>query len=116
MANLQENTSFFVCLKEKSIFVLIKPYNLSIMKSKLILLLLFFVSASYAQQNVMAKQSAIVSPQVNEDNSVTFRLHAPKAKLVEVIGDWEPLNGKGTMVRGKDGVWEYSTPVLPSEM
>ena len=116
MANLQENISLFVCRKEKSIFVLIKPYNLSIMKSKLILLLLFFVSASYAQQNVMAKQSAIVSPQVNEDNSVTFRLHAPKAKLVEVIGDWEPLNGKGTMVRGKDGVWEYSTPVLPSEM
>ena len=116
MANLQEKSSFFVCRKEKSIFVFVKTYNQSIMKSKLILLLLLFVSASYAQQNVLSKQSALVSPQVNEDNSVTFRLYAPKAKFVEVLGDWEALNGKGIMVKGKDGVWEYSTPVLPSEM
>ena len=69
-----------------------------------------------AQQNTSFREGKLVSPQVNPDNSVTFRLQAPKAKKVTVVADWEANNGKGEMKKGKDGVWEYTSPVLPSEM
>lgn len=71
---------------------------------------------SQAQQNVGFKQSVLVSPQVNQDKTVTFRLEAPKAKAVKVVGDWEADKGEGTMKKNRNGVWEYTTPVLPSEM
>ncbi len=81
--------------------------------SLLVVLMAFVVDA---QQNVSFREGSIVSPQVNSDNSVTFRLLAPKAKKVTVVADWEANNGKGEMKKGKNGVWEYTSPVLPSEM
>ena len=69
-----------------------------------------------AQQNVGFRTSQVASPVVNTDNTVTFNLVAPKAKEVTVTGDWEVNKGKGTMKKGKNGVWTYTTPVLPSEM
>ena len=32
------------------------------------------------------------------------------------MGDWAANGGRGEMARNVDGVWEYTTPVLPSEM
>ncbi|MDE5683151.1 MAG: esterase, partial [Muribaculaceae bacterium] len=63
----------------------------------------------------------IVSPQINEDNTVTFRLAAPNAKEVKVTGDFLPtqkintpfgeFDGPGTAdLVQKDGVWEWTTP------
>ncbi|MDE5594263.1 MAG: esterase [Muribaculaceae bacterium] len=52
--------------------------------------------------------SQIVSPEIHPDNTVTFRLVAPKAVKVEVIGDFLPTT-KAELVE-KDGVWEYTTP------
>jgi enterochelin esterase family protein len=69
-----------------------------------------------AQQNVSFREGAISSPIVNADNTVTFRLNAPKAETVQVIGDWAVDNGKASLVRNNEGLWEYTTPVLPSEM
>ena len=40
-----------------------------------------------------AQKKTIVSPQVNEDYTVTFRLKAPKAVKVEVSGDFLPREG-----------------------
>lgn len=72
--------------------------------------------AAMAQQNVGFRESPVVSPQINEDNSVTFRLRADAAGHVTVIGDWAANGGRGEMTRNADGVWTYTTPVLPSEM
>lgn len=72
--------------------------------------------AAMAQQNVGFKASSVVSPIVNSDNSVTFTVEAPKAKEVFVKGDWEVNDGFGELKKGKDGIWTYTTPVLPSEM
>lgn len=86
---------------------------------KRLFLLCCFVVASLgasAQQNTSFRQGQIVSPEVNADGSVTFRVNAPKAKTVNVIGDWEADGGRAALKKGKDGVWEYTTPVLPSEM
>jgi enterochelin esterase family protein len=53
------------------------------------------------------------SPIINEDNSVTFRLEAPKAVKVQVKGDFLPDGSAELTVQ--NGVWEYTTagPVAP---
>lgn len=68
------------------------------------------------QQNTSFRQGAIVSPQLNPDNSVTFRVRAPKAREVAIVGDWRDDYGRCLMTENKDGIWEYTTPSLPSEM
>ena len=81
--------------------------------------ILFMLAAAMsmnAQQNVSFRSGKLVSPQVNEDNTVTFRIQAPKAKKVKVIADWEANKGTGIMKKDKEGVWTYTTPKLPSEM
>lgn len=75
-----------------------------------------------AQQALWGK-AAVVSPEINADKTVTFRIHAPKAVKVEVTGDFLPTQkmtipnwgtvdvpGVGELKEGKDGVWEYTTP------
>ena len=83
---------------------------------------LLFSVASFAQQALWDAAQA-VSPQVNEDNSVTFRLHAPKAVKVQVSGDFLPAEGIAKEdvplladLTEKDGVWEYTTAPLASEL
>ena len=83
--------------------------------------------------NSMAQQAlwngdSIVSPTINENQSVTFRLYAPNANKVEVEGDFllpkaisTPVGstespGKVVMKKNKNGVWEYTTPSLSSEL
>lgn len=62
------------------------------------------------------------SPEINPDNTVTFRLFAPKAKEVSVTGDFLPsvpietpmgvwdAPGVAQLTKGENGVWEYTTP------
>ena len=69
-----------------------------------------------AQQNVGFKKSQVEPLVINADKSVTFNVEAPKAKSVTIRGDWEANGGKGELKKGKDGVWSYTTPPLPSEM
>ena len=70
--------------------------------------------AVLGQQNIGRKVETVRSPQVNPDGSVTFRLYAPKAHKVTVIGDW--INGTASLKEGDGGVWEYTTDPLPSEL
>lgn len=49
--------------------------------------------------------SDIISPEINPDKSVTFRLFAPDAKNVKVEGDFQ-----GGEMNQKEGLWEYTTP------
>jgi len=66
-----------------------------------------------AQQALFDSARNLTSPEVNADGTVTFRLHAPKASIVEVEGDFGPT---AAMTEGKDGVWTYTTPALDAEM
>ena len=77
------------------------------------LLLLFVSSALFAQQSLWS-QKTVTSPEVNADGSVTFRLVAPKAVKVEVVGDCCP-DGWASLTE-KDGVWEYTTAPLAPEL
>ena len=74
--------------------------------SSLLIASLFSVDA-YAQQALWGG-SQIVSPQINADNTVTFRLNAPNAKKVEVVGDFTPVYV--AEMSPVDGVWQFTTP------
>ena len=50
---------------------------------------LMLATSSFAQQALWGG-SQIVSPEVNPDNTVTFRFAAPKAIKVQVTGDFLP--------------------------
>lgn len=97
------------------------------MKKQTVLALLFLLSvASFAQQALWGAQN-IISPEVNPNNTVTFRLQAPKASVVQITGDFLPTQqadgpyGKYDMAgivdlkKGNDGLWEYTTtePLTP---
>lgn len=58
----------------------------------------------------------VVSPEVSADRTITFRLMAPKADTVEVQGgDIQGLNrGVLPMVKGANGTWEATSPVVPA--
>lgn len=70
-----------------------------------------------AQQNLW-QQRPVVSPEIHDDNSVTLRLYAPKAERVMLFGDF--ANGSKSesmaMTRNDDGVWEYTSEPLASEL
>ena len=48
-----------------------------------------FAMASFAQQTLFGGND-IVSPEINNDGTVTFRLVAPKAVRVQITGDFLP--------------------------
>ena len=61
-----------------------------------------------AQQALWGK-APLVSPEIHENQTVTFRLRAPKAVKVQVTGDFLS-KGVADLVENKEGVWEYTTP------
>lgn len=75
----------------------------------------------FAQQALWGG-AAVVSPDIHDDNTVTFRLKAPKAVRVQITGDFLPSQtiktprgdydapGIADLTEGKDGVWEFTTP------
>ena len=95
-------------------------------KFVVVLIAALFATASFAQE-VSFRPDEIVSPQVNPDNTVTFRLLAPEAEKVEITGDFLPpkkietengkydIPGVTDMVKGENGVWIFTTEKLKSE-
>jgi 1,4-alpha-glucan branching enzyme len=57
----------------------------------------------------------VVSPDVQADRRVTFRLYAPQADNVRLTGSDIPGNGPGAaMTKGENGVWEVTLgPIDP---
>ena len=92
---------------------------------------LCIASALHAQQ-ALGFSAQVVSPEINPDHSVTFRLFAPKAITVQVTGDFLPtrkaeweVNGQkrvydapgvADLKEGRDGVWTYTTEPLSGEL
>jgi enterochelin esterase-like enzyme len=70
---------------------------------------------------VEGSSSSYRSPEVNANNSITFRLQAPGAKSVRVLTDMPKLgevtvHGSAGYDMVKDeatGIWSYTTPALP---
>jgi len=60
------------------------------MRRLTILALALFVTVTTFAQQALWGGSQIVSPEINDNHTVTFRLRAPKAVKVEVTGDFLP--------------------------
>ncbi len=78
-------------------------------------LVLMLSTSAWAQQ-ALKYQAPVKSPEINPDNSVTFRYRNPKAVTVQLQGDM--LSGYETvnMTEGEDGVWSYTTAPLAGEL
>lgn len=86
--------------------------------------MLLMTCSAFAQQALWGSAST-VSPEINDDGTVTFRYYAPKAVKVTVSGDFLPtqrltfqMNGQertydapgvAELKEGQHGVWEYTT-------
>ena len=93
----------------------------------LVLGLIFINAATYAQQALFGGQD-IISPEIHENNAVTFRLLAPIADSVKVTGDFLPtvkaqtprgemdVPGKVQMTKDENGVWSFMTESLSPEL
>lgn len=78
-------------------------------------------TVAFAQQALWGV-APVVSPEIHNDHTVTFRLKAPKAVKVQVTGDFLPTQkvktafgefdgpGVADLKEGENGVWEYTTP------
>lgn len=82
--------------------------------------MLLTCSLACAQQALWGV-APVVSPEIHEDNTVTFRLKAPEASRVEVTGDFLPTQKIETpygkfdapgvaQLTQTDGVWQFTTP------
>jgi enterochelin esterase family protein len=61
-----------------------------------------------------APSDGVVSPEVQPDGKVTFRLRAAKASAVAVTGDWMAPNAREALTRGDNGVWSVTLgPLQP---
>ncbi len=92
------------------------------MKRFLFLSAMLLVCAMTFAQQALWGAAPVVSPEIHDNNTVTFRLKAPKAVKVQVTGDFLPTQkiktpfgefdgpGVADLKEGKDGVWEFTTP------
>lgn len=91
---------------------------------------LLIASAAFAQQ-ALVPGTGLVSPEINPDNSVTFRYYNPKAITVQVTGDFLPSQVQTITAEGRqrrmdvpgvadlkeeNGIWTYTTEPLEGEL
>jgi enterochelin esterase family protein len=68
-----------------------------------------------AQPNSGERPPDFISPEVLEENKVAFRIHAPNANEVRLVGSDIPDLGQGVeMKKRDDGVWEATIGPLPA--
>ena len=91
---------------------------------KFALATLFLAAVSWAQAPAAPAQPGrggrgpqgpvVVSPEVTADKKVIFRILAPNAQAVKVMGGDIPGNRSGTpMTKGENGVWEVTLAPPP---
>lgn len=71
-----------------------------------------FLLASAVALAQTPRQNILVSPEVQTDRRVTFRVHAPKALEVGLFGDWMAPGTLQNMARDDQGVWSVTTAPL----
>ncbi len=97
------------------------------MKRTVAIIIAILSACSASAQQALWGGPQIVSPEINPDNSVTFRLKAPKAVKVQVTGDFLPnqkIEGpQGTFeipgtaeLTEREGIWEFTSAPLKSEL
>lgn len=82
---------------------------------------------SSAQQALFGA-APVISPQLNTDHTVTFRIQAPAADSVQITGDFLPpaklktdyglvdVPGKANMIKDENGIWTFTSQPLESDL
>ena len=78
------------------------------------LLLMSLVIPFLAQ--AQRRPTNIVSPDIQADHSVIFRIKAPEANAVQLTGTWPKAIGNVIPMVKKDSVFEVKIGPLPSDM
>nr|WP_321412448.1 alpha/beta hydrolase-fold protein [uncultured Carboxylicivirga sp.] len=100
------------------------------MKSRFLFLtcLILFAFSTIKAQQALWGGAPIVSPEVNENKTVTFRFFAPSADSVFVTGDFLPTEKvktpfgeadmpiKALMLKDENGLWSYTSDELASDL
>jgi enterochelin esterase family protein len=94
---------------------------IAIMKKVLLLTgIIVLAAAQLVAQQALWGGGDVISPEINDDNSVTFRFLAPDAGEVKVSGDWMPSEGwvPGTekMTKLENGIWVFTSGKLDSDL
>lgn len=75
-----------------------------------------WISCTLSAQQDIFQRNEIISPEINEDGTVTFRLMGPDASEVAISGSWMPSEGLApaaqAMQKGEDGIWTHTTETL----
>lgn len=84
------------------------------------------IAIDASAQQALWSGAQVVSPQINDDNTVTFRYSGPNVIRVQVTGDFLPpqkistpngefeVPGIAELTQNQNGVWEYtSAPLVP---
>ena len=89
------------------------------MKRIFFLLLLGLLAGHSIAQQDLFNENPIISPEINGDHTVTFRIKAPEAHSVKVTGSLDGDNDFANitydMEKDNEGIWTFTTPVLPPE-
>lgn len=96
-------------------------------KLSILFMLLLLGSNIFAQQALWGG-SNIISPEVNPNKTVTFRIQAPNVDSVQITGDFLPptkmktpfgdfdVPGKVNFVKGEKGIWSFTSTPLASDL
>ena len=60
--------------------------------------------------------TALRSPEVHPDRTVTFRFRAPQAEKVELVGEIVGLNSPKEMTKDENGIWTVTIGPLAPEI
>ncbi len=108
----------------KSLVTKLEKLDQIIMKKLISFLFIFILTLSGIAQEV-GQTERLVSPELEDDNSVIFRIKAPEAKEVSLSGNWMPMvpNGDQGMTRqmvdltkNDKGVWSAKVGPMEPEL
>ena len=88
----------------------------SIALSCIALFLLALLWLSGSNLSAQQRRNPVTSPEVKEDKSVVFRLFAPEAKTVRVVGTFKDPIANIDMVKNDSGLFEVIVGPIPSDM
>lgn len=98
------------------------------MKKLNLLLIILLITADLFAQQALWGGAPLISPEINKDQTVTFRIQAPAADSVQISGDFLPpakiktqfgiVDGPAIAKLSKDdkGVWTFTSQPLASDL
>ncbi|MDF1576487.1 MAG: alpha/beta hydrolase-fold protein [Bacteroidales bacterium] len=94
-----------------------KNLNNIIQKSTLLAAILLAGTISLSAQEAPWMRNRVVSPELHNDNSVTFRIFSPDAEKITISGNW--MDGRGAsqaLIKNDTGLWTLTVGPLEPEI